>query len=178
MKADEAERRSQGAMRQRREEQEREAKERMRREEERLRKEQEKLDRIKNAEDRKRKAKKNVKDERSREAARRAREQQEKDALLRLARAHIKAQHDKYLSGHNGEVTSAEEVIIDIRWTKKKGVAKCLFCDEEIKYYSFRCPDGGAIACNPCKNGMCKFNPPKQEDSKSEWEDEPERRET
>ncbi|KAH3968262.1 hypothetical protein HBI56_050470 [Parastagonospora nodorum] len=169
MRADDAERRSQEAMRKRREEQEREAKERMR-------KEQEKLDRIKNAEDRKRRAKKNVKDERTRETARRAREQQEKDAQLRMAKAHIKAQQDKYMGDRAEDTVPVEEVSINIGWTKKKGVAKCLFCDEEIKYYSFRCPDGGAIACNPCKNNMCKFTPPKQEkeDSSddSEWESE------
>lgn len=35
-------------------------------------------------------------------------------------------------------------------------------CEEDVKYYSFRCPDGGAIACNPCKNKMCRFTPVKE----------------
>jgi hypothetical protein len=170
MRADDAERRSEEQMRKRREEQEREAKERMR-------KEQEKLDRIKNAEDRKRRAKKNVKDERTRETARRARERQEKDAQLRMAKAYIHAQQEKYIRDHAEDHIAAQEVSIDIGWAKKKGVAKCLFCNEEIKYYSFRCPDGGAIACNPCKNSMCKFIPPEQEieedSDESEWESEP-----
>jgi hypothetical protein len=53
--------------------------------------------------------------------------------------------------------------VVDIGWAKKKGVAKCTFCDEDMKYYSFRCPDGGAAACNPCKNKLSCFTPPEPE---------------
>ena len=158
MKAEEAERRSHEAAQKRREEQEREAVERMK-------KEKEKAARIKAAEERKRAAKSKVKDERSKEAARRAREQQEKAAQLRMAKNHIKDQQEKFLRAleDRGEEVEDKEYVMDIGWTKKKGAAKCLFCEEEIKYYSFRCPDGGAIACNPCKNNMCRFTPPKPE---------------
>jgi hypothetical protein len=145
LKADEAERRTQ----KRREEQEREAQASMQ-------KEQEKAARVKAAAERKRAAKLKVKDERSQETARRAREQQERDAQLRMAKAHIKEQKETYLKSlpEGGE---AGEHVMNIGWAKTKGVTKCLFCKSEIKYYSFRCPDGGAIACNPCKNKMCRF---------------------
>jgi hypothetical protein len=82
-----------------------------------------------------------------------------------MAKAHVQAQQDKYFSDVEGKIAGADEIILDIGWTKKKGVAKCLFCREEIKYYSFRCPVGGAVACNPCKNNMCRFTPPKQDEA-------------
>jgi hypothetical protein len=170
MKADAADRRSREAMRKRREEQEHEAKERLRKEHDRLERIKEIEERIRNNEKRKRAAKKNIKDERSRKTAHRAREQQERDAQLRLAKAHVKAQQEKYVNNLENETFSSDEVIIDIGWTKKKGVAKCLFCDEEIKYYSFRCPDGGAIACNPCKKNMCRFTSPLQDEAEDDSE--------
>jgi hypothetical protein len=36
-------------------------------------------------------------------------------------------------------------------------MAKYLFCEGNIKYYAFVCPDGGAVACNPCKIGLGRF---------------------
>jgi hypothetical protein len=161
MKADEAEARSREAMRQRREEQEREATER-------LRKEAEKTERVKKTEERKRAAKLKVKDERSKETARRAHEQQEKDAQMRMARQHVKMQQEHYLcETEKGREEPGAGVVIDIKWTKKKGAAKCLFCDAVIKHYAFVCPDGGAIACNPCKNGMCRFVLPREDEEEA-----------
>ncbi|KAF2124882.1 hypothetical protein P153DRAFT_361045 [Dothidotthia symphoricarpi CBS 119687] len=155
-RAEEAEQRSKAAAEKRLEEQNQE---RMEREQERLRKEQEKTDRVKRAEERKRAAKTKVKEERSKETARQASKQQEKDAQVRMARHHIKEQHakfDKYLRDmkNHGQEVETRTGVVDIGWVKKKGVATCLFCEEEIKYYSFRCPDGGAVACNPCKNKL------------------------
>ncbi|KAF2033924.1 hypothetical protein EK21DRAFT_108342 [Setomelanomma holmii] len=152
-------------MRKRREEQEREALERPK-------KEQEKAERLKRAEERKRAAKAKVKADRSNEATRRACEQREKDAQLRMAKAQLKEKHDKFwreMKANGDDVTMHElEYTIDIGWTKTKGAAKCLFCDEDIKYYSFRCAEGGAVACNPCKNHMCRFVPLQQDGSENE----------
>lgn len=169
-KADEAERRSREVQQQKaREEQERKAKERM----EQQRKEEEAARKKEEAAQRKKKARERVADERSKEAARRARETQEKDAQRRLARAQIAQKQEEYVMEveNSGEKLGEEEVIIDIGWAKKKGVAKCLYCDTDIRHYSFRCPEGGAIACNPCKNKLSRFAPCKLE---SDGEAEPE----
>tara|TARA_R110002003_G_scaffold107_9_gene9032 strand:- start:12469 stop:13083 length:615 start_codon:yes stop_codon:yes gene_type:complete len=159
MKQEEAERRQHEAMRKRREEQAREARERMH-------KEQEKAARIARAEDRKRAAKAKVKAERSNEAARRAREQQEKDAQLRMARRHVHDRRREFLQQLQdgaAKLPPDVEFVVDIAWTKKKGASKCLFCEQDIKFYSFRCPEGGAVACNPCMKGMCRVTVPTEE---------------
>jgi hypothetical protein len=52
-------------------------------------------------------------------------------------------------------------------------VAKCLFCEEDIKYYSFRCPDGEAVACNPCKSRLSIFELPSVVEKLAEEVDEP-----
>jgi hypothetical protein len=148
MRAAEAERRSQEAARKRRKEQDREA-------QERLKKEQEKNLRYKAAADRKRASKQAMKEERSNQAARRAREQQEKDAQLRMARSHI---NEKITAFKETRVEGIQpsETMVDLGWTEKKGAAKCLFCETEIQYYAFVCPDGGAVACGPCMKGLSK----------------------
>jgi site-specific DNA-cytosine methylase len=148
MKATEAERRSQEAARKRREEQDREA-------QDRLKKEQEKAQRYKATADRKRAAKQAMKEERSNQAARRAREQQEKDAQLRMAKSYI-ADKITTFKQKNAEHIQRTETVVDLGWTKKKGAAKCLFCEAEIKYYAFVCPEGGAVACGPCMKELSK----------------------
>lgn len=82
-----------------------------------------------------------------------------------MAKSQIKEQQDKYLQAleNRGEAVGLQEHVPDIRWTKKKGVAKCLFCEEEIKYYAFVCPDGRAVACSLCKHKLSRFTPPKLE---------------
>jgi hypothetical protein len=145
-KAEEAERR---AVEKAREAQDQQAKARLKEEAEKQKK--------KAATDRKQKAREKVAEVRSREALRRARESQEKGAIIRMANEHIKTKQKEYLS--NLSEFGVAEVVLDLGWKKTKGVAKCLFCDDEIKYYSFRCPDGGAIACNPCKNKLSRFTP-------------------
>lgn len=94
-------------------------------------------------------------------AGKKQREEQEKNARLRMARDQIQQQQQKHLDNmiEKSEVTGNEAMTIDIGWTKKKSVAECLFCDEAIRYYSFRCPDGGAVACNSCKKKLCRFTP-------------------
>lgn len=83
---------------------------------------------------------------------------------MRMAKQHTKEQQDKYLAEYGEDAASVKEVVLDIGWKKVKGQAKCLFCDDEIKYYSFHCPDSGAIACNPCKSRMCRFTLAKKEE--------------
>jgi hypothetical protein len=148
MKAAEAERRSQEAARKRREEQDREA-------EERLRRETEKALRIKTAADRKRAAKEAMKNERSNQAARKAREQQEKDAQLRMAKLY-NAEKIAMFKNVFEETDKPTEATVELGWTKRKGAAKCLFCEVEIKFYAFVCPEGGAVACGPCMKGLSK----------------------
>lgn len=119
-------------------------------------------------------AKAKVKDERSQETARQAREQQERGAHIRMAKDQITQMQDKYLEelhSHNDPIPT-DSVIININWPKKKGVSRCLFCDEAIKYYFFRCPDGGAVACNPCKHKLSRFVPPKPADETAEKDEE------
>jgi hypothetical protein len=87
LKAEYSERRAQEK---RREQQEREAKERMQ-------KEKEKAERLKKAEARKRADMARVKEARSSQVAQWTREQQEQDALLRMAKAHVAEQHAKRL---------------------------------------------------------------------------------
>jgi membrane protein involved in colicin uptake len=149
MKANEAERRSQEAARKRREEQEREA-------HEHIRKAEEKAQRVAQAEARKRAATEKMKNERSDQAANRARQQQEKDAQLRMARSYIKNKIDEVLRERGEDDASTIEYVIELGWTKKKGTAKCLFCGGEIKFYAFVCPEGGAVACGPCKKTLGK----------------------
>jgi hypothetical protein len=142
------EQRSQEAARKRREEQDREV-------QERLKKEQERAQRNKAAADRKRAAKEAMKNERSNQAARRAREQQEKDAQLRMAKLY-NAEKIAAFKNDLEETDKPTEPIVDLGWTKKKGAAKCLFCEAEIKFYAFICPEGGAVACGPCIKGLSK----------------------
>jgi curved DNA-binding protein CbpA len=42
--------------------------------------------------------------------------------------------------------------VIDLGWEKRKGPQTCHFCDAHVHEYSYRCPNGGAIACRGCKN--------------------------
>jgi chemotaxis protein histidine kinase CheA len=142
LKAAYAEQRSQEAARKRREEQDHEA-------QERLKREQEKAQRNKAATDRKRAAKEAMKNERSNQAARRARQQQEKDAQLRMARLY-NAEMIAAFKNDLQETDKPIETVVDLGWTKMKGAAKCLFCEVEIKFYAFICPEGGAVACGPC----------------------------
>lgn len=97
--------------------------------EEQKKKAEEKAERLKAAAARKLAAILKVKDDRSKEAARRAREQQGKDAQLRMAKRQIKEQQEKYLQQieERGDELVDGEQVTDIGWTKKKGVAKCLF---------------------------------------------------
>lgn len=112
--------------------------------------------------ERKRKAKESAADERSKEIARRQRETQKRDAKVRLAKEWIKKKQDQQIEEleRRGQKLSLEEVTVNIAWVKTKGVATCFFCDIQIKQFSFRCPDGDAIACNPCKNKLSRFVPP------------------
>jgi hypothetical protein len=158
-----AERRSQEAAHKRREEQEREARDRLRKAEEqereaqaRIRKAEEKAQRIAQAEARKRAAAEKMKNERSDQAATRARQQQEKDAQLRMARSYIKDKINEVLRERGEDDTSPTDCVVELGWTKKKGATKCLFCGFEIKAYAFVCPEGGAVACGPCKKELGK----------------------
>ncbi|KAH7066751.1 DnaJ domain-containing protein [Paraphoma chrysanthemicola] len=152
MKQEEAECRQQETMRKRREEQDAEARER-------IKKAQEKADRIKRAEERKRAAKEKVKAARSSEAMRRRQEENEKKAIRDMAMAYNAERRSKFLAmmreeGKKGDGSLNESYTIDLQWRKIKCATKCLFCEEQIKYYAFQCPEGGATACNPCLKGM------------------------
>ncbi|KAF1950952.1 DnaJ-domain-containing protein [Byssothecium circinans] len=167
---DEAHHRSEEASRKAREEQARQARERI--EKERLA--SEKRARLaQEAAERKRKAKERTAEMRSNEATRRLREEQEKAAQLRIARAHIERQQVAYmqklqtLQSSEGKRNEQEqvEVVLDLGWKKdknknKKGIKlQCLFCAARIEYYAWVCPEGGAVACNPCKNRLSRFVP-------------------
>jgi hypothetical protein len=73
-----------------------------------------------------------------------------------MARSYIRDRIDAALRERRDDDTSPIKYI-ELGWAKKKGVAKCLFCGGEIKFYAFLCPEGGAVACGPCKKelGRC-----------------------
>lgn len=77
-----------------------------------------------------------------------------------MARQHVKEQQEKYLASHD---VVTEACLIDIGWTKIKGLSQCVFCGEVIMAFSFKCPYGGAIACLACKTNHCRFTPAKDE---------------
>ncbi|KAH7081007.1 hypothetical protein FB567DRAFT_117695 [Paraphoma chrysanthemicola] len=154
MKQEEAERRQQETMRRRREEQDAEARER-------IKKAQEKADRVKRAEERKRAAKEKVKAARSGEAMRRRQEENERKAIKDMAMAYNAERRKGFVAkmreeSKKGDASLDETYTIDLQWKKVKRATKCLFCEEQIKYYSFQCPEGGATACNPCLKGMSR----------------------
>jgi hypothetical protein len=156
-----------------------EAAEKRRREEaERYRKEQERkaaaAKRKRDAEERTRKARERTALKRSEEVARRAREEQEKIARLRMAKAYIGRKHDDCVSKVpvGGSLPKPEDVDKCIGWIKKKGVTTCLFCEEEIKHFSFQLPEGGVVACNPCKKKFSVITFPSNEDAEEATEDD------
>lgn len=167
MRAERAERRSREAARKQREQQEREAKER-------IRKEQVKIARQKEVEERKRAARARMSEQRSNQAAHRAREEQEMKAKRHMAEDHVKQQQEKFLAERGDDVFAEELYVIDIGWKKKQGVAQCTFCEAKINHFAFLCPEGGASACNPCKNYRCRFKPAKKEEEVEAQEDQEE----
>jgi hypothetical protein len=46
---------------------------------------------------------------------------------------------------------------IEIHWTKKAAKGKCDLCKKNLQHWMFECPDGGALACWPCKNRFCYY---------------------
>jgi hypothetical protein len=96
-----------------------------------------------------------MKEERSSQAARRARQQQEEDTQLRMARSHINEEITAFKETRV-QGSQPSETVVNLGWMKKKGAAKCLFCEVEIKYYAFVCPEGGVVAWGLCMKGLSK----------------------
>lgn len=139
-------------------------------EERRRREEQEKkaaaaARRKQEAAERTRMARERTVQKRSEEVARRIRVEQERTARLRMAKAYIDGEKDALVATlqEQGRLPSAEEVDRCIGWKKKKGATTCLFCEDEIKHFSFQLPDGDAAACNPCKKQFSHVTIPVEE---------------
>ncbi|KAF1844154.1 DnaJ-domain-containing protein [Cucurbitaria berberidis CBS 394.84] len=147
----EAKRLSEEAAQRAREEMERKAKEHLEKqaatEKNRQEREKNRQEREKKAHERKQAAKARAAETKTQATAQKQREEQEKKARLRMANEHIHKQQHAYLStlAESGQEVGTTDVVIDIGWIKKKGVAECLFCGNRINYFSFHCPEGGIV---------------------------------
>ncbi|KAH7081005.1 hypothetical protein FB567DRAFT_551769 [Paraphoma chrysanthemicola] len=99
---------------------------------------------------------------RSRGTTRSKRSCTEKSTRIRAANRWAEIFHNKHAEElrANGSVLKHEGDYVELGWMKKRGVAVCDFCDTTVKFFSFTCPSGEAVACDWCKNKMSFYMAP------------------
>ena len=81
-----------------------------------------------------------------------------KEEQIRMAKVHAAKKHERYRQSliDSGRVPFEGEVM-DMGWVETFSLAKCLFYDKDIEHFSFRCPEGGAVACPPYHYGLNRY---------------------
>jgi hypothetical protein len=78
---------------------------------------------------------------------------------VRVAKADVAKQHVRYRFDvlDSGRVPTEGEVV-NLGWVERFSVAKCMFCDKDIEHFSFRYPEGGAVACPQCHYKLNRYS--------------------